>query len=416
MINEEVNALRELNRRLEECVRLFGQFKHFVGIHSDKLNLKPNERQYYDQLVNDIDNSVKNLESAEENGNDNQMTTSGIEEEVDLTLDDSNDEPTHESDESLHLESDYNFGLNPNGLDKAKVTDPIEDNFAICSFCQKKFTSDNEFFAHMKTHLMNHLPNDGTDFVCDHEGCDFRSGDHHLFVEHWNQHKMPMKKINDKSLNELRVCDICDKEFLTKRNLQIHKDSVHDKSKTLVCELDDCQKQFTSERAFKRHQNVCHILEKKYVCHQNGCQYRTAIRQVFKNHQLLIHSGADSKTIACDWPQCNYKTNMKNSLKLHMRVHSSECNFVCDVPDCGLRFKSKLGLASHKKNNSHKTKIVHSCEWPGCDYQSTAAYKLSEHMRVHSTEHNIVCYWPECGKRFKTETILDNHMKIHTEH
>ena len=488
--NQEIDNLKVENRRLEQCVRLLCKLKIFIEINSYKfkLTLKPNDLQKYSQLVNDIDNNVKNLKTfssdAEEKTNGKKLIDSDIKQEVNLTLDDNSyDETIYESNESLHSESDDN----PKSQ-RSEVTDLREDDYRIelendnheevddeddqvnniCHFCSKKFISQKAFNVHMKTHLMKYLPNDGKDFVCAQNGCDFRSGDQHVFVRHTNEHKKPKREnIDNKLVSEPRVCDLCGKQLSSEHSLQRHNQSFH-VTKAFVCRLENCDKRFSTEVAFKRHQYECHLMEKRFVCDHPGCQYRTGMADRLKRHrlnhldnkpiactvsgcakrfvdnnflrvhleshkterifscpqegchrtytsQLYVNNHVNKvhreKRIACSWPGCDYKTNSKNTLNIHISFHSSERNFPCDWPGCEMSFKTGHCLAKHKK--VHKEDKRHACHWPGCGYRSITAAGLRLHINTHSNEYNFACEWPECGKSFKTKRYLDIHQRIH---
>ena len=68
----------------------------------------------------------------------------------------------------------------------------------------------------------------------------------------------------------------------------------------------------------------------------------------------------DNKIFQCD--QCNYTSNRKYNLKIHMKKHTettTEHKYEC--APCGLTFRCKSNLKVHLASGKHKKRIIDSC-------------------------------------------------------
>lgn len=52
----------------------------------------------------------------------------------------------------------------------------------------------------------------------------------------------------------------------------------------------------------------------------------------------------------CDWNGCDFRTNMRQRLVMHKRLHAGEMLFSCDVPGCGYQSNYKGNIKIHKKH------------------------------------------------------------------
>uniref|UniRef100_A0A3Q2QQY8 Zinc finger protein OZF-like n=1 Tax=Fundulus heteroclitus TaxID=8078 RepID=A0A3Q2QQY8_FUNHE len=90
---------------------------------------------------------------------------------------------------------------------------------------------------------------------------------------------------------------------------------------------------------------------------------------------------------------CDKRFKCKDSVKLHMVVHTGKGEHSCDL--CGKTFRVKCYLQTHMR--------VHNGEKPfACDVCSKRFYAkayLKLHMKLHSTENPFSC--DICGTRFK---------------
>jgi len=150
-------------------------------------------------------------------------------------------------------------------------------------------------------------------------------------------------------------------------------------------------------------------------------------------------------TIYCDYPGCEYKTNKKNNLTVHMRKHTNERPFECT--HCDQSFKTSSGLKTHilthtgekphkcdqcsssftqKKsldkhiNSMHTGNEVYPC--PYCKFESNSKQGTGIHIKnEHPGEKTLseitkpyICDYKTCDKRFKKPQELKEHHSTHT--
>ena len=73
------------------------------------------------------------------------------------------------------------------------------------------------------------------------------------------------------------------------------------------------------------------------------------------NYSLMQKYGSSSAgQFNCEFPGCNFRTNIKQRLVMHKRLHAGELLFSCDVPGCDYQSNYKGNIKIHKK---HKHKI-----------------------------------------------------------
>lgn len=63
---------------------------------------------------------------------------------------------------------------------------------------------------------------------------------------------------------------------------------------------------------------------------------------------LQLSSG--KSLFECDWIGCDFRTNMRQRLVMHKRLHAGEMLFSCDVPGCGYQSNYKGNIKIHKKH------------------------------------------------------------------
>ena len=109
------------------------------------------------------------------------------------------------------------------------------------------------------------------------------------------------------------ICEICCKEFESKKQLKQHVKSVHD-TRRFACEL--CDKIFKSKQAVQLHMNV-HTGARPYVCSQ--CRKTFADDSSRRQHEKYQHGDLD---ISCN--QCGKKFRSDRNLKLHLMIHEQQ--------------------------------------------------------------------------------------------
>ena len=87
------------------------------------------------------------------------------------------------------------------------------------------------------------------------------------------------------------------------------------------------------------------------------------------NHNKAIHAVHIRKKFQCD--QCDYQTNAKHYLKLHIQVIHFGLRYQCEL--CDDNYQTQQGLKLHK--DAHHFGKKDQCDL--CDYQTTQAGTLN---------------------------------------
>mmetsp|Transcript_3127 Transcript_3127/g.9550 ORF Transcript_3127/g.9550 Transcript_3127/m.9550 type:complete len:147 (+) Transcript_3127:78-518(+) len=80
-------------------------------------------------------------------------------------------------------------------------------------------------------------------------------------------------------------CDRCFSTFLSKSNLQMHKQAVHEHQKPFNC--DHCNYSCTTKGTLTRHVKMVHLHERPFACSE--CTKRFATRSCILRHMTARH-------------------------------------------------------------------------------------------------------------------------------
>ena len=158
-------------------------------------------------------------------------------------------------------------------------------------------------------------------------------------------------------------CDLCERKFAYKKDMQLHIDTVHGGKKDYTCDV--CGMNFTQNPARNLHKRLVH-------------------KKVEKKHK-------------CDF--CAKTYFYKNELTNHIFVHHDGKRFQCD--ECDVSFGSRRGLQLHRKT-VHLKISNYKCRF--CGKLCTQKSNLKTHIKaVHLKERNHKC--DKCNKTYKTSQL-----------
>ncbi|CAL4063497.1 unnamed protein product [Meganyctiphanes norvegica] len=171
-----------------------------------------------------------------------------------------------------------------------------------------------------------------------------------------------------------------------------------DGSQSLVQGVDDLGDSSTKKSKLKNNKRFS-CPECKYKC----C-YETSLKKHIKKHSLGTVESLISKEIMCDF--CGKILKNKQSMKVHMRMHSGE-NYPCS--QCDRTYLSISALNSHALIHSGEKNV----ECPDCGAKFFAKIYLNKHISVVHGDKRFLC--PVCGKSYKTKQSLKEHSVKHTD-
>uniref|UniRef100_A0A8D9DT39 Zinc finger protein 234 n=1 Tax=Cacopsylla melanoneura TaxID=428564 RepID=A0A8D9DT39_9HEMI len=262
----------------------------------------------------------------------------------------------------------------------------------ICPKCNKTFASNRTMIRHIKSVHGTSVRN----IPCEECGKTFTSEkylhEHTKYVHKGIRSQYTVEchycGVHKKSKKLLRahisghigipnyVCKKCGKSYSSAATLRIHTAEVHLlNSEKFKCDI--CDKEFVRKRNLNVHKNWVHG-DEFHLCKICGAK----VKGTLKTH-MITHTG--ERKICCHI--CGKK--LRGKLKEHLLTHTGERPHACEV--CGGTFKSKWYLSVHmrkhneKHNEEEKTKLTsssdeHQCQ--RCRLCFISEESLNEHIRV----------------------------------
>ena len=205
-----------------------------------------------------------------------------------------------------------------------------------------------------------HKENPHNDNVCKQE-------EHDNEIGHQQLHVINQDSTNKDSETESKLCQVCNKTFVSKSKLRRHM-LTHTGEKPHKCNI--CEKAFFQACLLKRH--------------------------------LLKHTGENPHK--CDL--CQKQFSDGGNLKRHMLTHAGQKLHPCDL--CEKSFARATSLTQHTW--IHTGEKPHTCSI--CEKQFTTSGYLNINMLPHTVEIRHRC--TTCGKQFYEAEHLNWHMLTHT--
>ena len=206
------------------------------------------------------------------------------------------------------------------------------------------------------------------------------------------------------------VCPVadCHQSFPNRAKCVLHYKSAHLLERNYFCDFPECHKRFKNRKGLSSH-SLVHSDYRPFLCSVDGCDYRAKSRSNLANH-MDIHS--EGKPFKCNECEKTFKT--QNAINIHYNIeHSTQPAFRCRFEGCAQVFRKPSELDRHKKyEHNHRKKAVR-CDWPGCEFQSNIASRILDHKALHTGVKRHVCQWDGCGKRFRSVGGKYKHTLIH---
>ena len=316
-----------------------------------------------------------------------------------------------------------------------------------CEYCKKLFKRVAELTVHIRVHT-NERP-----FECKTCGKCFKQ------LCHLNGHR---------STHHKYVCEECERQFTTAKDLQQHQalDGCANKhvgtaddgeelgpdmmiEQNIVAEMmeQEIEPDNPGESTFRTNDNsACRALENlaENLELEESHTDLDRIHDVATDVLTCDNSGetVDQKNDHSECQKrfrckiCNKKFRLLSYLKDHVKTHSQEKPYVCE--NCNKRFKTLKCLQNHAGRNSCTGIRPYTCEVCGksfmysrylgthrchntpdkvyqctvCDRTYRRRDRLLEHLRIHTGERPYACQ--TCGKTFAKIANFRLHQRVHT--
>ncbi|CAH1993701.1 unnamed protein product [Acanthoscelides obtectus] len=317
--------------------------------------------------------------------------------------------------EEIKEEVEDNYELLPSDLEKdVKEINKQDENINTgkaplantsykCQICNEIFLKFPEYRIHKKNHSIEKRRCHICNIVCQNIS---------KLRDHINKH-LGLKPFK---------CDQCDKCFISKHHVKLHK-RCHSTEKIFKC--TKCEKAFKNQMSLRSHLVVHYEKIKEFIC--KVCNKECADRPSFRQHMA-----SHGKTVDIKCGLCNKKFNNDRGLECHLSTHKElkfPCDFCgkiypsmyrikrhikrahvknhCDV--CNEVFFDRAAFTRHKK--THEDSKPAECEF--CQKRFTKAKNLTEHIRLQHRKDEQVRKCNICDKEFINLPLLKNHLKTH---
>ncbi|CAH8595845.1 unnamed protein product [Schistosoma intercalatum] len=159
-------------------------------------------------------------------------------------------------------------------------------------------------------------------------------------------------------------CDApnCNVKYFSEEDLKRHKLSQHssadqDSSRHYACTTPGCSKSYSELNKITKHPEITTISPNVQPKLTEPLETRNA-KSIAPNVQKILPPIAPKSTISlpknliflnvCTYPGCGKSYSSFNKLKLHLRSHKCERQYVCRKPGCSATFTELSGIRSHE--------------------------------------------------------------------
>jgi predicted RNA-binding Zn-ribbon protein involved in translation (DUF1610 family) len=191
-------------------------------------------------------------------------------------------------------------------------------------------------------------------------------------------------------------CDLCDKEYKHRGNLDEHKKAKHEGIR-YIC--DQCGYKSAKQSNLTAHKKAKHE-GLMYYC--GYCDYKVQYQDSLNRHKQAKHEGMK---YACDI--CDFKTISQFSLVDHIQVKHEGVTYDCD--QCDYKSTRVHNLKTHKQAMHEHTR--YKCDQ--CEFETSKQDSLKGHIK---SEHEGVRYpCDQCDLKYTTQRILSRHKQVQHE-
>ena len=266
-----------------------------------------------------------------------------------------------------------------------------------CPICGKMFSVRHH---NLWRHIRDHKHRDSGEYIrCnqlldDKTVCDYKTKIKSCLRQHFNKIHAP-KEFS---------CDICGKQFQTQHRLEIHIKSYH--STKLTCPYCPFS---THKEGLDKHILRRHNRSASSIC--TFCSFETSDDKILQEHMVSEHPKRNDlpkklrKKKEYNCGQCDFKGNLKQSLRAHkMSVHEG-IRYNCDYDGCQFTATQSVKLREHVK--VRHLGVRRSCDF--CEFQTALRGTLTNHKLAKHPEFKIYsCHL--CNYRTEHKDLLQRHL------
>lgn len=261
----------------------------------------------------------------------------------------------------------------------------------VCRVCTKTFVLHSELEQHFTTHKPSVCTSCGAVNYCKAD---------------YYKHLRENSACNTYE-TELK-CDICDRKFLRKRTLRIHKIQQHTNVEAkLKCVV--CEKPFNLTWMLNLHLSKVHFVSEHLECQL--CHRIFLGVDSLKNHMNLKHFSGSEPPKSYQCTVCNQDFNKESSLVSHMKHRHDKTESLCE--DCGVSVFGYKAMQEHKRMNHPKENEMFICEMCHQTFNDYKSYRQHRKMFHHKKPEPQFC--EICGKEFKSSSTLRHHYAVHKD-